>query len=131
VKEVADRMAALVPANAHMLGGLELGGVPLATLIGQTTGLSVLFVRKAAKKYGTRRQAEGGDPMGRRIVMVEDVITSGRAVLDAAVALRNLGGTVTDVICAIDRQEGGTEALATMGLTLHAVLTRSDLNQTL
>ncbi|MBC7869175.1 orotate phosphoribosyltransferase [Candidatus Saccharibacteria bacterium] len=129
IKEVADRMAALVLADAQMLGGLELGGVPLATLVGQTTGLPVLFVRKEAKQYGTRRLAEGGDPAGKRIVLIEDVVTSGGAVLDAAAAIRGLGGTVTDVVCAIDRQESGREALAAAGLTLHSVLTRSDLNR--
>ena len=127
LKEVADRMAALVPANAEMLGGLELGGVPLATLVGQATGLPVLFVRKEAKQYGTRRLAEGGDPARRHIILIEDVVTSGGAVLNAATAIRALGGTVTDVVCAIDREEGGREALADAGLTLHAVIARSDL----
>ena len=124
-------MVGLVPANAQMLGGLELGGVPLATLVAQATGFPVLFVRKEAKKYGTRRLAEGGDPTGQRIVLIEDIVTSGGAVLNAAAALRDLGGTVTDVICVIDRQEGGHEALAAEGVALHAVLTRSDLDHAL
>jgi len=129
LKEVADRMAKLVPTNAQMIGGLELGGVPLATLVGQVTGLPVLFVRKEAKEYGTRKLAEGGDPKGQCIVLIEDVVTSGGAVINAAAAIRGLGGMVTDVICAIDREEGGAEALAAVGISLHAVLTRSDLDQ--
>jgi orotate phosphoribosyltransferase len=96
VRRVTDQMAALVPPDADLLGGLELGGVPLAALVSQATGLPALFVRKQAKPYGTRRLAEGGDPAGQHVVLVEDVITTGGAVLNAARALRELGAEVTN-----------------------------------
>jgi orotate phosphoribosyltransferase len=125
---IVDRMRPLVPDGAERLGGLELGGVPLATLLGQRTGLPVLFVRKQAKEYGTRKLAEGGDPSGRRVVLVEDVITTGGAVRSAALALRALGATVDTVICAIDRQETDGNPLADIGLEIRSVLTRSLLD---
>ncbi len=128
LRQVVARMAALVPDDAQLLGGLELGGVPIATLLGQVTGLPVLFIRKQAKEYGTRRLAEGGDPTGRNVVVVEDVVTSGGAVLEGARALRRLGATVTTAVCAIDRAEGGAEALAAEQVELRAALTRSDLD---
>jgi orotate phosphoribosyltransferase len=127
-RRVTDQMAALVPADADLLGGLELGGVPLAALVSQATGLPALFVRKQAKPYGTCRLAEGGDPAGRHVVLVEDVITTGGAVLNAARALRELGATVTTVVCAIDRSAPGGNALAAAGIETRAVLTKEILD---
>src|ERR1700689_611523 len=98
-----DEMAALVPPGTGALAGLELGGVPLAVMLSQATGIPALFVRKQAKSYGTCRIAEGGDPAGLTVTLVEDVITTGGAVIHAAGALRDLGATVSTVICAIDR----------------------------
>ncbi|WP_026311264.1 orotate phosphoribosyltransferase [Parafrankia elaeagni] len=128
---LADIVAAMtvqLPPGTDLLAGLELGGVPLATLLSARTGLPARFVRKKAKEYGTRRIAEGGEVEGRRIVLVEDVVTSGGAVLDATRVLREEGAVVEDVLCVIDRQEGGRERLAEVGLTLRPVLTRADLD---
>lgn len=125
---VVQRMGPLVPPGADILGGLELGGVPIATLLAQQTQMPLLLVRKQAKEYGTRKLAEGADPAGRTICLVEDVITSGGAVLAATQALRELGATVTDVVCAIDREESGAEALADVGVSVHPVFTRTTLD---
>ncbi|WP_396229805.1 orotate phosphoribosyltransferase, partial [Frankia sp. CpI1-P] len=92
------------------------------------TGLPARFVRKKAKEYGTRRIAEGGEVSGRRVVLVEDVVTSGGAVLDATKVLRDDGAIVEDVLCVIDRGEGGRERLAELGLTLRPLLTRAELD---
>jgi orotate phosphoribosyltransferase len=73
LRRVADHMTALVPAGGDLLGGLELGGVPLATMLSSLAGIPALFVRKEAKTYGTRRLAEGSDPAGRTVLLVEDV----------------------------------------------------------
>lgn len=128
LRGVVERMAPLVPLGTQILGGLELGGVPLATLLAQKLRLPLLLVRKAAKPYGTRKLAEGDDPAGQVVCLIEDVITSGGAVLNAARALRDLGATVTDVVCAIDREESGAQSLAEQGLTLHPVFTRTALD---
>jgi orotate phosphoribosyltransferase len=128
LRRVAGQMAGLVPPDAEVLGGLELGGVPIAAVLSQLTGLPALFVRKQAKEYGTRKLAEGDDPAGRHVVLVEDVITTGGAVIAAASALRDLGATVTTVVCAIDRSEPGQTLLPASGIALRTVLTAADLD---
>jgi orotate phosphoribosyltransferase len=128
LRRVASAMAELVPADTGLLGGLELGGIPLATLLSQLTGIPALFVRKQAKSYGTRQLAEGGDPRGRTVVLVEDVITTGGAVARAARALRELGATVTTVVCAIDRSQPGASGLTIEGIAVRSVLTKAMLD---
>jgi len=128
LRRVVDRMCGLVPAGTAMLGGLELGGVPLATMLSGSTGIPALFVRKHAKTYGTGRIAEGADPAGRTVALVEDVITTGGAVASAARALRDLGATVTTVVCAIDRSRPGESVLAAEGIEVRPVLTKRQLD---
>lgn len=127
LREIAEAMVPLLPAEAQLLGGLELGGIPLATMVSQLTGLPARFVRKEAKTYGTLKIAEGGDLAGLRVCLVEDVITSGGAVIDATHALRAEGASVDTVVCVIDRQSGGREKLAELGLEMRAVFTKADL----
>jgi orotate phosphoribosyltransferase len=84
--------------------------------------------RKQAKRYGTCRLAEGGDPAGRVVLLVEDVITTGGAVIAAARALRGLGAGVTTVACVIDRSEASGNALAAEGIAVRSVLTKDMLD---
>lgn len=126
---VAAAMAELLPGDTELLGGLELGGVPIATMISARTGLPTLFVRKEAKTYGTAKLAEGPGIAGRRVTLVEDVITTGGAVRAATVALRELGAVVETVVCAIDRSPEGANALDDAGLEVRSVLTRADLDE--
>lgn len=125
---VADRMVALVPGDTDLLGGLELGGVPIATAVSARTGLPALFVRKQAKEYGTCKLAEGPEVAGRRVTLVEDVITTGGAVRDATRALRDAGAVVEVVVCAIDRSPEGENPLADVGLEVRPVLTKAQLD---
>jgi orotate phosphoribosyltransferase len=125
---VATRMLGLLPPGTELLGGLELGGVPIATMVSAKTGLPALFVRKVAKEYGTCKLAEGPDVAGRRVTIIEDVITTGGAVRDATRALREAGATVEVVVCAIDRSPEGENPLADVGLEVRSVLTRAQLD---
>ncbi len=127
LRELAGALVPLVPAGTELLAGLELGGVPLATMLSQLTGLPARFVRKAAKAYGTCQLAEGGDLAGRRVLVVEDVVTSGGQVVISTGQLRAAGALVTAAVCVIDRQAGGREALAEAGVELSALFTTSDL----
>lgn len=129
LRTVAQAMVPFVPPEAEALAGLELGGIPVATMLSSLTGLPTLFVRKEAKTYGTRRLAEGADPTGRRIVLIEDVITTGGAVRHAAGALRELGAIVDVVICVIDRSGRARGILTDVSLETRAVLTKADLDQ--
>ena len=124
---IAEAAAPLVPDGTEVLAGLELGGVPVATALSLHTGIPAAFVRKQAKEYGTRRLAEGADVDGRRLLVVEDVVTSGGQVAASTAELRALGATVTDVLCVVDREEGGGAALAAIGLRLHPLFTAADL----
>jgi orotate phosphoribosyltransferase len=125
---IAEAMRAFVPEGVEALAGLELGGIPLAAVLSQVTGVPALFVRKEAKTYGTCRLAEGGELEGRRLLIVEDVVTSGGAILDAARELRALGAVLDRVACVIDRESGGRENLAEVGLTLDPLFTMTELN---
>ncbi len=125
--DLADALAALVPAEADALAGLELGGVPLATALSARTGLPARFVRKEAKPYGTEHLAEGGPIEGLRLAVVEDVITSGGQVRASCADLRERGAHVEAVLCVVDREAGGDEALSDDGLALRALFTASEL----
>lgn len=126
---LADAMVPLVPAETQVLAGLEMGGIAVVTALGQRTGLPCAFVRKAAKPYGTARLSEGAEVSGRRVLVVEDVVTSGGQVAISAGHLRELGAEVRDALCVIDRQEGGAMALAGEGISLRALLTREELDR--
>lgn len=125
--EIGRQLAALVPVGTEVLAGLEMGGIAVVTVLGRHTGLPCAFVRKTAKAYGTARLAEGAELAGKQVLIVEDVVTSGGQVVISAGQLRDLGAKIDHALCVIDRQEGGTEALAEAGLTLRALFTRADL----
>jgi orotate phosphoribosyltransferase len=127
LRAVAAACVPLVPDGIDALAGLELGGVPLATMMSQLNGLPTRFVRKEAKTYGTCRLAEGGELDGQRLCIIEDVVTSGGAILDAAAELRERGAVLGPVVCVIDRESGGVEKLAESGLELHALFRMSEL----
>ena len=94
------------------IAGPELGAVALAAAASMASGLPFLIVRSAAKDYGTSNRLEGIYEEGERVVVVEDVVTSGGAALDAVRALRQSGLICETVVCVVDRGEGGAEAMA-------------------
>ncbi len=128
LRRVVTQMRGLLPEGTELLGGLEMGGIPIATVLSAETGLPALFVRKEAKTYGTCKLAEGPGVEGRRVTLVEDVITTGGAVRDATHKLREYGATVEHVLCAIDRSPAGDNPLADVGLDVRAVLTKAQLD---
>jgi orotate phosphoribosyltransferase len=126
--EIAEAMAGLVPPGIDALAGMEMGGIPLVTALSRVTGLPARFVRKKAKEYGTRTIAEGGPVTGLRLLAVEDVVTTGGQVLLSTADLRNEGATVDACVCIIDREAGGREAFAGIGLELRPLFTITELN---
>ena len=125
--EIAQRLAPLVPSGTEVLAGLEMGGIPVVTALGRHTGLPCAFVRKQAKPYGTCRLAEGAEVTGRRVLVVEDVVTSGGQIILSTADLRDLGAVVDQALCVIDRQQGGADALAAEDIGLLSLLTAEDL----
>jgi orotate phosphoribosyltransferase len=126
--EIALMAVARIPAGVDGLAGLELGGIPVATALSAASGLPAYFVRKRAKEYGTRKLCEGGEVEGRRLLIIEDVVTTAGQIELSAQDLRNAGAMVTDALCVIDRQAGGSENLARSGIALHALFTMDELN---
>jgi orotate phosphoribosyltransferase len=130
LRAIAEEMSRLVPPNVDALAGLEMGGIPVVTMLSQFTGLSALFVRKTPKEYGTCKFVEGGEVAGRRLVIVEDIVTSGGQIIMSAKALREHDAVITDVMCVIDREADGAKNLAANGLNLRALFTMSELKNT-
>lgn len=124
---IAQAMATLVPPGTQVLAGLEMGGIPIVTMLSQVTGLPAAFIRKEPKAYGTCRYAEGASLTGKRFVLVEDVVSSGGALVDALEKLKADGLSPLAALCVIDRETGGREALAALGLALTALFTFSQV----
>jgi orotate phosphoribosyltransferase len=129
LREVASRLTPCIPDRTDILAGLELGGVPLAAALALETGLSAVYVRREPKGYGTAKLAEGPDVDGRRVVIVEDVISTGGQVAMSAGQLRGLGAIVDDAICVVDRSGGEHPLLDEAGITLHVLFTADEVAQ--
>ncbi len=127
LSEIAEQMQHLIPTETEFLGALEMGGIPLATILALKTGLPITFVRKKAKDYGTQKFAEGPNIKGKNITLIEDVITTGGQIVESATDLRSIGGIVNKVICVIDRSEGKTEKIKAAGLEYKALFTMEEL----
>jgi orotate phosphoribosyltransferase len=127
---LGERIAATVREHepaATRLAGPELGAVALAAAGSLASGLPFLIVRKAAKDYGTSNRIEGVFEGGECICLVEDVVTSGGALLDAVAAVRDAGLVVGTAVCVVDREEGGADALARHAVRLRPIFRVSDL----
>ena len=124
---VAHALYTLTPPEIDALAGLELGGIPLVTMLSQITQLPARFIRKVAKPYGTCQLAEGGEITGYRLLLIEDVVTSGGQIIESTRALRRLGACITHALCVIDRELGGAERLAEVGVTLIPLFRASEL----
>jgi orotate phosphoribosyltransferase len=127
LRRVAQRMLQLLPAGTEVLAGLELGGVPIATAMSLESGLPVVFVRKSAKDYGTCQIIEGRQVAGRKVALVEDVITTGGAVADAVESVRAAGADVIVVVCAIWRGQGEPMVSRLPDLVVAPLLSSADL----
>ena len=113
--------------RAVRLAGPELGAIALAAAGSLASGLPFLIVRKAAKDYGTSNRIEGLYERGECVCLVEDVVTSGGALLEAVAALREAQLEVGTAICIVDREEGGADALARHGVRLRPIFRASEI----
>jgi len=130
LRALGVRIAAVAREHAPAatrLAGPELGAVALAAAASLESGLPFLIVRKEAKEYGTGKRLEGPYDEGETVCLVEDVVTSGGALLDSIAALRAAGLTVDTAICVVDREEGGNEALARESVRLFPIFRAGEL----
>jgi orotate phosphoribosyltransferase len=129
---LGERIAAAVREHepeADRLAGPELGAVALAAAGSLASGIPFLIVRKAAKDYGTSKRIEGVFEPGECVCLVEDVVTSGGALLEAVEAVRAAGLAVSNAVCVVDREEGGADALARHAVRLRPLFRASELLQ--
>jgi orotate phosphoribosyltransferase len=128
---IAEHMSALIPPGTEVLAGLEMGGIPIATALSLLTGLPCVFVRKEAKEYGTCQFAEGLDVKGKKVCIIEDVITTGGQVVLSTKDLRSLGAQIQDVLCVIHRGSAKIKneepKLKEIGLQMHALFSMDEL----
>jgi orotate phosphoribosyltransferase len=130
LRALGERIAAVVREHvpdASRLAGPELGAVALAASASLASGLPFLLVRKAAKEYGTSKRIEGVFAPGECVCVVEDVVTSGGALLESVEALRAAGLVVQTAVCVVDREEGGADALARHAVRLRPLFRASEL----
>ena len=113
--------------EAERLAGPELGAVALAAAASLAGGLPFLIVRSQAKEYGTANRLEGVYEEGECVCLIEDVVTSAGAALEAVEALREAGLTVRNAVCVVDREEGGVDAMARHGVRLRSLFAASEL----
>jgi len=121
--------------NAVVIGGLTMGADPVAYAVARASVdhppiLDAFSVRKAAKDHGTRRQIEGNFQPGARVVIAEDVITSGGSALQAIESIRAAGGQVIGVLALVDRLQGGRQAIEAVGVEVASITTITELGVT-
>jgi orotate phosphoribosyltransferase len=134
-------LAVLADIEVDYIAGLEMGAVPLLSVVSAFTAggdrpVPSFFVRKTPKQHGTQAKIDGLDDVGgetlvsRRVVLIDDVATSGGSIVQAVDEIEKAGGVVKHAIVILDREEGATERLAPRGIALHSLFTARDLGVT-
>lgn len=113
--------------HVEMVGGVALGGVPIATAVSLKTKLPLLLIRSTVKNYGTGSRFIGDLNQNSTIVLLEDVTTSGNSVIKAIKAIRDAGGVVDTVITIVDREEDAKKNLELVNVNLIALVSASEL----
>ncbi|WP_456472412.1 orotate phosphoribosyltransferase [Methanocaldococcus sp.] len=120
-KEIAKRV------YEDKIAGIELGSVPIASVTSVFSKKPLIIIRKKAKDYGTKSKIEGDLKEGERVLIVEDVTTTGNSVIKAIEKVRKLGGIVERVIVVVDREEGAEENLKKLGVKLEPLVRVSEI----
>ncbi len=117
--------------NFKRIAGIPTAGMPFASVVAYNLHKSFLYTRPTQKKHGRERRVEGVLASGDKVLLLDDLITSGKSLLKAASAIRAEGGVINDAVVLIDREEGGKEALMEDDITLHYLLEASKAASTL
>ena len=124
---IGQRLKDHVDANIDRLAGPELGGIALVTAAVLASGKPAIFVRKSTKEYSTGKQIEGQLEKNDRILLIEDVVTTGGQLLDSARVIQDAGAEVVKIVAVVDRQEGGRENIEKAGFSFKSLFTKADL----
>jgi orotate phosphoribosyltransferase len=125
---LGSRFAARRGPATTLIAGAELGGVALAAAASLASGLPFVIVRNSKKDYGTSKMIEGKISAGDRVLLVEDIATTGGQVLEAAKILTDAGAVVEKIVAVIDRLEGARANIEAAGYIFESILTKTDLN---
>jgi orotate phosphoribosyltransferase len=130
LETIADEMAREIQLRGlgvDKIAGVVLGSIPLAVALSLKTKIPYIMVRREKKDHGTQKMIEGSLAAGEKVLMVEDVVTSAGSVLEAIAIVRAAGGEVNEVLCVVNRQEGGEQKLNDIGVKLSALVTAEDI----
>ena len=128
LEALGKAFAEMIPDDVDRLAGAELGGIPIVTATSIFSGKPTVLIRNQKKNYGTAKQLEGKLEAGEKIVILEDVATTGGQVLEAAKLLEEeFKVKVVKIIATIDRQEGARENVEAAGFAFDALFTKADL----
>jgi len=127
LRELGERFAKHIAPSTTLIAGAELGGVALAASTSMAGGLPFVIIRNAKKGYGTQKMYEGKLQKGDRILLVEDVATTGGQVIEAAKTISDAGAVVEKIVAVIDRQEGARENIESAGYKFESLMTKADL----
>ncbi|WJI10618.1 orotate phosphoribosyltransferase [Methanobacterium sp. CWC-01] len=129
LSQIGEMMAEKIKGErVDKVAGPALGAVPIATAVSLTSGIPMLMIRKSKKGYGTSKLIEGELKQDDRVVVVEDVTTTGNSLLKAVEAVKDSGGLVVRALVAVDREEGARENLLKKGVKLEPLVTKSDFS---
>ncbi len=117
--------------NIDRISGIPIAGIPFASLIAYVLKKPFLYVRKGARLHGRQRRIEGIIAPGNRVLLVDDLVTTGLSLRKAAKAIEAEGGIITDAVAILDRQEGGKARLEKSGIKLHNLLNITETATTL
>lgn len=124
----ASAMAALLAGlRFDRIAALPYGGLPIGQAVSLASGRPLIYPRREAKDYGTKKLIEGTFVAGETVVVLDDLVTTGESKVEAMQPLAEAGLRMTDVVVLVDREQGGRGELASRGLALHSVLTLSQL----
>lgn len=125
--ELGKMFASRVTADVDRIAGAELGAVALAAATAMACGKPFVIIRNQKKDYGTSKLVEGKLDKGERIMIVEDVLTTGGQVIEAAKSIRDVGGEVVKIVAVIDRLEGARQNIEAAGYAFESLFTTKDL----
>ena len=126
LRQISQEMS-VYTEGYDLLAGLELGAVPLTVALSLKTSIPYVIIRKSNREHGTAKQIEGENVKNKRILLIEDVVTSGGSVEKAIITLRRQGGIVEEVITVVDRESGAEDKLKDLGVTLIHLLSIRDI----